>query len=180
MRSFMVNKALINSQNQRINTIFSEPFYERFLMLFFVLFPLTSSINTLLPFSLNRFLMLFFVVIMFLREINGGCRSLKRWFLYGFLVLAFVYTSLKSLSNFTENAEDFIYFFVCCFAFVALTSKDLLESLFRIGQRNKTIYVSILIASLCLLFLSKLSPESYEKDGSFCGWMVSSHSVAST
>ena len=154
----MVNKALINSQNQRINTIFSEPFYERFLMLFFVLFPLTSSINTLLPFSLNRFLMLFFVVIMFLREINGGCRSLKRWFLYGFLVLAFVYTSLKSLSNFTENAEDFIYFLVCVFCFCQNYLRKAMKKmvLFVVGWFPHTAWLARAYSSFLSSFFLKL------------------------
>lgn len=176
MRTTILNNPSLSNVNvQPSNTL-----YVKMLMTLFVLFTFASTINTVLPFSLNRILIVLLVAIIAIREISENPVRLSKLFLYAFLAFAFVYTSLKSSGSLSENSEDYIYFFVYCLVFFTMFSKRLMDSLYIVGQKNKLLFSLVLGASLCVLLLSQLSGKSYEGDGSFRGWMVSSHSVAST
>lgn len=145
-----------------------------------ILFPISSVVNTILPFSLNRLLVVLFFGLTFIVEYLSKKRKYFVWVVALYLILLFLITSINSGAKFNENFSDFIYFALTLIVFLQMADKQYLNGFLNEINKTKKLFSISIVVALLLLAIASFNPSSYESDGAFKAFTVSSHAVAST
>lgn len=163
---------------QKIKSLYNS-IYPFLVFVFFMLYLVVSPINRIIPFSPNRLLVALFFVLVCLRAIFNLIKKPTFYIFVAFLLFVLIYTSFKSgSSRFFENLEDYIYFVMTLICFVSLADIDLVKQLKILFLKFKLICLICALVTILLFGLSLFFESSYEDGGSFRGFTVVSHSVA--
>lgn len=144
-----------------------------------IFFPLTSSVGQLIPFSLNRLLLVVLIATLLLQILqNGKIHKESAAILLG--VLFFSLNGLLLTTDISLNLENCIYWFVTILLmlYISYYSNRAMIRLELIRKEKAIKIITIIVIAINIAGL--LFPENYENTGAYVGFMVTSHSVAST
>lgn len=144
-----------------------------------ICFPLTSSVGELIPFSMNQILVLLLVLLIILKEIVDG----KTQAAIIFVLLYVLYFTVNGLVLSTElslNLENCIYWATTILLLIYLWKERNRIALYNAYQnaQKQMAFSAVVVISINLLGL--LFGTNYEQTGAYKGFMVTSHSMAST
>ncbi len=149
------------------------------IIFFFVcVYIIASPVVRVLPFSLNRILVAVLLGLLILRFLFHELFNPIYYFAFLFLLVVFTVTSLNSGSFLLENLIDFAYFGMTVLVFVLVMDRDLQNELPVFFKKYRPIVLIAVLLCYSLFALALLFSDSFEKDGAFRGFDVSSHSVA--
>ena len=145
----------------------------------FILFPITSSINNILPVSLNRVLLLLFIILLIFRQLCHG-KIYKRSVCTLMFVAFFSANGIILTKEMSLNIENCIYWVTTIIVLLYISYRENRIALVKEFQkRQRFIGISAAITILINL-IGFFVGSSFEATGAYRGFMVTSHSMAST
>lgn len=161
---------IINKGNENLNLIIAK---------LIILFPLTSSIGRLMPFSLNKIMVLLLLATIILRQIKFG-KIHKKSILAIIYMIFFTLNGLILTTEISLNIENCMYWVTTILILIYIQYYKnrifLKKSYARLqGWIRFSTFATIIINCFGLL-----NSVNYETTGAYIGYMVTSHSMAST
>ena len=144
-----------------------------------VFFPLTSSIGKLIPFSINQVLVLLLVLLIILKVLINGKIQIPSMFVILFMIF-FAFNGLVLSTELSLNIENCIYWATTILLLTYIWKEKNRVALYEAFQScQKQILLSTILV-IVINFVGLLYGTNYELTGAYKGFMVTSHSMAST
>lgn len=144
-----------------------------------ILFPLTSSVGRLIPFSLNQIMVLLLITIIILKQIKLGKLHKKSILIIGYL-LFFTLNGLLLTTDIRLNIENCTYWITTILILMYMRYSENRVYLKNSYMRLQSWIKMSTVVTIFINCLGLLNSTNYEATGAYIGYMVTSHSMAST
>ncbi len=144
-----------------------------------ILFPVTSSVGKLLPLSLNQVMVLFLVVLIVIKQLENG-KIQKRNLNILLYTSFFVINGLILTTEMSLNLENCIYWVTTIIVLSYIGYKNNREALFLSFKKSQKLIAYSSLLTILINVFGMFSSQNYEDTGAYRGYMVTSHSMAST